>query len=242
MEQPDRGGDPSFNMILNPYKINHPACLNSAQSWGCSVQRQKHAALYRWPVDLGALSIFSLYNCCFADAMKFLQDPEVESPSSPRDAAVMKFVTSWSGSKCDNTAVRAVPSDTIAPGLHGQATRTTKTPTSHIQDRQPKVSLRLRSTCFCYRTSVMALRKISFPLHENKKREGVQMLPTAPPLTKREGRTKATRECKGGAMAAVTSTAVTQPPVRCHITAGGCMASVSEHTGVKNMPKTPKVH
>lgn len=68
------------------------------------------------------------------------------------------------------------------------------------------------------------------------------MLPTAPPLTKREGRTKATWERKGGAMAAVTSTAVTQPPVQCHITAGGCMERVSEHTGVENTPKMSKVH
>lgn len=174
--------------------------------------------------------------------MKFLQDPEVQSPSSPRDAAVMNFVASWSGSKHDNTAARAAPSDTIAPGQQGQATRPTKTPSSHIRDKQPKVSLRLRSTCFCYCTSVTALRKTSFPLCENKKREGVQMLPTGLPLTEREGRTKATWERKGGVMAPVASTGVTRSPIRCHITAGGRMEWVSECTGVENTLKMSKVH
>lgn len=45
--------------------------------------------------DLNALSIFSQDNSDFADAMEFLLKPEVKSPSSPQDAAVMKSVMSW---------------------------------------------------------------------------------------------------------------------------------------------------
>lgn len=45
--------------------------------------------------DLNALSIFSQDNSDFADVMEFLLKPEVKSPSSPQDAAVMKSVMSW---------------------------------------------------------------------------------------------------------------------------------------------------